>query len=106
VESIHVSWTPGGQTGQLVDPGVESLLTEGVLNATKYEFTVTAVDSNDNVSDPATAIAVPTINRIAYVRGVGGESGEEEFTEWILTMPMTLFVFSRTRSPTGSKSFR
>ena len=59
LEHIEITWSPDGESAQVVEPGTETFTATELTNGTVYTFTLVAVDTSGNTSEGTSVAGVP-----------------------------------------------
>jgi len=75
LDYIEVTWTPeeGESQPKQIDPATGSATITGLSNGTEYTFSIVAIDTSGNKSDPETFNAIPVPNEVSNLTSAVGD---------------------------------
>jgi predicted outer membrane repeat protein len=104
--TIQVTWTPGGDTAQSVNPGEQSFAATGLSNGTEYEFSVVAVDDAEQSSTAATITAtpLPPVDAPTFSQPGGDYEGSLDVTMSVSEQAATVYYTTDGSEPTEAST--
>jgi len=99
---LEISWTPGGETVQTVEPGVRTYAISGLAYETAYDVTINAIDGDGAISSTAVFWLVTAPEGAVFVSDVAGLQAVNSGLDGYYVLTRDLDLTGQSFSPIGS----